>query len=425
MINSRTLVAIFASLAFALAFASCEQATDPTPEPTPIDKELAGIQFLSEAGYTQEEIDAITAELLALYGNNDLAGLSEYVQSLTFRPSADGRTISLVGADGEQVATIITNSTGRVQILGDLTAGRDAAYDARNPYVPTPGPDYIDTKIGGIEFVTASSVEFSEEQVAAIQAQLDELDEAAVAGFAEYVERVTFGQNVQGEDGENFIIDVNTGEDATAVIYINYDATAAEIKAALDAAQAKVEAERTVAAGPDPDEINNGLIDGFVLTGNQHNPDVQVQVYTHGLTNAQRAAIVAGEDTSHATAGNLQERFEALNALAMTRIADNDITKFVIIANERMTEGELSVQFVDFTNRSDDSDGFAMVIPFENDPRQLGPRINEVRQWIEAFRDGLDGIPTPGVHTIWPLPGMTSAGGATVTVTNFFNTFAG
>jgi len=205
---------------------------------------LAGIQFLSEAGYTQAEIDAIAAELLALYGDNDLAGLSEYVKSLTFRPGADGRTISLVGADGEQVATIITNSAGRVQILGDLTAGRDAAYDARNPYVPTPGPDYIDTKIGGIEFVTASSVEFSEEQVAAIQAQLDELDEAAVAGFAEYVERVTFGQNVQGEDGENFIIDVNTGEDATAVIYINYDATAAEIKAALDAAQKMVAAER-------------------------------------------------------------------------------------------------------------------------------------------------------------------------------------
>jgi len=408
MIKSRPLIAVIAALAFAQAMTSCEQPTAAT-DPTPIDKELAGIRFLSEAGYTQAEIDAISAELLALYGNNDMASLSEYVKSLTFRPGADGRAISLVGADGEQVAAIITNSAGRVQILGDLTAGRDAAYDARNPYVPTPGPDYIDTEIGGIAFRTTDGAEFSEEQVAAIQARLDELDEAAVADFAQYVERVTFGQGV--EDGLVIDVDEDAGEDATAVIYIEHDATAAEIMAALTAAQAKVEAVRD-AAQIDLDAINNGLIDGFVLTGNQHNPDVQVQVYTHGLTNAQRVAIVAGEDTSHATAGNLQERFEALNDLAMTRIADNDITKFVIIDNDILLEWGSdgpAVQFVDFTSRTDDTDGFALIVPFESDPRQLGPRINDARVLIEEFLDGIGPMPTPGVRTIWPLPGMTSA----------------
>ena len=132
-------------------------------------------------------------------------------------------------------------------------------------------------------------------------------------------------------------------------------------------------------------------------------------LYTHGLTNAQRTAIVDGEDSSHATAGSLRARFAELeeNATVMNWIADNDITKFVIV--DGMSEGEKGVQFVDFTNRSDDSDGFALIIPFENDPNILAGRVNMTRFSIEDYMDGLGGIPTSGVRTIWPLPGMTSA----------------
>ena len=160
--------------------------------------------------------------------------------------------------------------------------------------------------------------------------------------------------------------------------------------------------------GLDPNAINDGLIPDFVLTrdADYDAPAIAVQVYTHGLTNAQRAAIVAGEDPSQVTSeatSSLQERFSLINALARNRIADNNITKFVIIANEEFEHpDDLNVQFVDFTNRSDDSDGFALIIPFEEDPAPLQGRINMGRQIIEG-----GGVPTAGVRTIRRRDGVS------------------
>jgi len=231
--------------------------------------------------------------------------------------------------------------------------------------------------------------------------QIEELRNMDVSQFEGYVTGVTVAA-----DGA-VTIAVTNGEEATATVTIPAGQVN-ELGDVLEEAQSQV-IETRDAAGIDPDEINNGLIKGFVLTGNENNPYVEIHVYTHGLTNAQRAEIVDGEDPSHATAGSLQERFALLNALAMDRIADNNITKFVIVDSESMTEGERSMQFVDFTNRVDNTDGFAAIVPFE-DTLGLGTRINWARGAIE---DGQ--VPTPGVRAIWPIPANAQAlGGARV-----------
>jgi len=136
------------------------------------------------------------------------------------------------------------------------------------------------------------------------------------------------------------------------------------------------------------EEWLNTVNDGFLanLSGNVNNPKVTVAVHTHGLTNAERTAALA----------SIQERFDALNATAMTRIADNDITMFVIVDNDLIDSGDMFVQFVDFSNREDDTDGYAMIVPSETDPIGLGlgltPRVRRLSlrpsQYPESVQSG-------------------------------------
>ena len=424
MTKSRIFISTITMIAFATVFTGCPMNGNGTGV-RQINVTIEEINFRTVGDFTQEEIDAIQAELDTLTVTQ-LAAFANYVSSVTLAQN-DGLVVTVVGTGAGARASITIGSGATAQeLVAALEAGRDAARRVQNPEA-----EFIVDQ-GGIRFYANSDI--SNEDRAAFESQVGALDPALLAEVAPYIlrfTRVAAGSLVEGAEATRSIelidqrgIVLSTTAD---IQYLNVI-----LEQVRQYVRDRLGLDGNGDNGLDPGAINNGLLlnavgTPFVLTGNPNAPDVQVQVTTHGLTNAQRAAIVAGQDTSHETQGSLQTRFGLLNPTRMSEISNLNITKFVIIENDQIGGSEaLAMQFVDFTNRSDDSDGFAAIIPFENDPRVINGRIVGVRNLIQVYNEGdTTAIPTPGVRVIWPISdasnaqarGRNGGGGATVSVT--------
>jgi len=238
----------------------------------------AGINFRTQGDFTQEQIDEILTEIESL-SYVDLEQFEGYVASITIRPEVEGGLI--IDLNDNDQAVIFTDSFTASDLLLDLQAGQAKAYAAQNPengngngdnngqdpndvIVTTPTP----VNNEGINFIIRAGL--TQGQVTALTALINGLE---VGDYAGYVETVRLNQGV--EDGR--IIDVVTrdGVNATAVIYINYDATIEEIMEALAAAMAQVEAVREAARDeafwttiePEQTRFTHGEVE-FVIAGN-------------------------------------------------------------------------------------------------------------------------------------------------------------
>ena len=282
------LIIAAASLA---AFTGCPQNGNGIERPAePIHIYRDGIDFRTRGEFTIAQAAAITD----IINNLDLAAFVGYVHSLTI--TSEG-TLSITLTETDK-AVIHTSEITRDGIIAALTAGRDAAHAAQNPYIPTPG---IYTNIGGIYFRTADGADFSGEQLAAIQTRIGELDEEAVAAFASFVERVTFGQGL--EDGLVIDVDYTAGETATAVIYIDYDAGAEAIMNALADAKTKVETVREAARDetfwtvtePNPTNFTHGGVNFGIASNLLTRAEIRdIRTMVEGMAVAEFAGFVIG-----------------------------------------------------------------------------------------------------------------------------------
>ena len=182
---------------------------EPTP-PEPIDKELAGIRFTSEDGFTREELDSFIDELMALYNNGYLDGMSEYIDSMTFVPGHEGGVSVSLSEDKKGI--IITDGARSVSV--DLETGRQTVIEARDENgdngngngditVPT---EHIDIVRNNIQFRTSGDLSgFTIEQMASIQAEINSLTDAQLSEMAPYINSWTRKPNVDGGRTINFV----------------------------------------------------------------------------------------------------------------------------------------------------------------------------------------------------------------------------
>jgi len=262
------LIIAAASLA---AFTGCPQDGNGIELPAdPIDIVRDGISFRTQGEFTRAEAAAITA----IINNLNLSAFQGLVSSLTIM--ANG-ALSITLTEGNK-AVIYTSDATVEGIVAALTAGRDKAYAAQNPGngngdngqdpndVIVTTPTSVDNE--GIDFIIRAGL--TQGQVTALTALINGLD---IGDYAGYVETVRLNQGVEG----GRIIDVITrdGVNATAVIYIDYDATIEEIMNALAAAMAEVQAVRDAALDaefwttiePNPTNFTHGGV-GFSIAGN-------------------------------------------------------------------------------------------------------------------------------------------------------------
>ena len=186
---------------------------------------------------------------MALYTNGDLDGMSNYINSMTFVPEYEGGVSVTLTED--KMGVIV--SDGARSVLVDLETGRQTVIDARDENGDDNGngdkvivPGVTNFSHGDIDFSIAGGL--TQGQVNAIKAMVNGMD---IDGFSDFVESITFGQDVEN----GLVIDVGTGENAMANIYIEHDAGAAALAAALADAQLKVEEERDLEA-PEPEAIH-------------------------------------------------------------------------------------------------------------------------------------------------------------------------
>jgi len=130
-------------------------ACPPEPEQPIVDPTFTGghgIVFKGSGSFTQAEINAINAEIAGL----NLADFAGYITSWT-RTKSGGRAIILEGDPGEEKAVIFSDGS-MGNILADLTAGKDAAEDARHH------PDNI-AYINGVDIRVPAAAGLTPEEI--------------------------------------------------------------------------------------------------------------------------------------------------------------------------------------------------------------------------------------------------------------------